>query len=55
MKKILIDVGSSTVKVYKYFDNNLSLVLQRSLYFKEGFDPEGGINPNILKKNFLNF
>jgi len=52
MKKILIDVGSSTVKVYKYFDNNLNLVLQRSLYFKEGFDPEGGINPNI-KKEFL--
>jgi len=54
MKKILIDVGSSTVKVYKYFDNNLNLVLQRSLYFKEGFDPEGGINPNI-KKEFFEF
>jgi exopolyphosphatase/pppGpp-phosphohydrolase len=52
MKKILIDVGSSTVKVYKYFDNDLNLVLQRSLYFKEGFDPEGGINPNIKKEFF---
>jgi exopolyphosphatase/pppGpp-phosphohydrolase len=52
MKKILIDVGSSTVKVYKYFDNDLNLVLQRSLYFKESFYPEGGINPNIKKEFF---
>jgi len=41
--KILIDVGSSTVKVYKY-SSRLNLILQRSLFFKEGFDPEGGIS-----------
>jgi hypothetical protein len=54
MEKILIDIGSSTVKVYKYSNGKLNLILQRSLYFKEGFDPEGGISRKT-KKNFSNF
>jgi len=49
--KILIDVGSSTVKVYKYSDR-LNLILQRSLFFKEGFDPEGGISQKNKKELF---
>ena len=52
MEKILIDVGSSTVKVYKYSNNKLNLILQRSLYFKDGFDPEGGISPENKKELF---
>ena len=52
MEKILIDVGSSTVKVYKYSNKKLNLILQRSLYFKDGFDPEGGISPENKKELF---
>jgi exopolyphosphatase/pppGpp-phosphohydrolase len=52
MEKILIDIGSSTVKVYKYSNGKLNLILQRSLYFKEGFDPEGGISPENKKELF---
>ena len=37
MERILIDIGSSTVKVYKYSNSKLSLILQRSLYFKRWF------------------
>jgi exopolyphosphatase/pppGpp-phosphohydrolase len=52
MGAILIDIGSSTVKVYKYSNGKLDLILQRSLYFKEGFDPEGGISPENKKELF---
>ena len=52
MEKILIDIGSSTVKVYKYSNKKLNLILQRSLYFKDGFDPEGGISPENKKELF---
>ncbi len=48
-KAILIDIGSSTSKVY-FFNKaktpNLKLIFQRSIPFKEGFDPEGGIAEN---------
>jgi exopolyphosphatase/pppGpp-phosphohydrolase len=50
MEKILVDIGSSTVKVYKYSNEKLDLILQRSLYFKEGFDPEGGISRENKKE-----
>jgi len=52
MEKILIDVGSSTVKIYKYSKNSLNLLLQRSLYFKEGFNPERGIASDTKKEFF---
>lgn len=51
-KKILLDVGSSTIKVYSYFNQKLNLVLQRSIFFKENFDPEGGISPESKKELF---
>jgi len=51
-ERILIDIGSSTVKVYKYSQNQLKLLLQRSLHFKNGFDPEGGISPENKKELF---
>jgi len=52
MDAILIDIDSSTVKVYKYTQGKLNLILQRSLYFKEGFDPEGGISSENKKELF---
>ncbi|MDT7868385.1 MAG: hypothetical protein RQ894_00995 [Candidatus Pacebacteria bacterium] len=52
MEKILVDIGSSTVKVYKYSNGKLSLALQKSLYFKEGFDPEKGISQENKKELF---
>ena len=51
-ERILIDIGSSTVKVYKYSQNQLKLLLQRSLHFKNGFDPEGGISRENKKELF---
>lgn len=37
-----IDLGSSTIKVYQY-SNNLQLLEEHSIYFKNGFDSELGI------------
>jgi len=51
-QRILIDIGSSTVKVYEYFQNQLKLLLQRSLHFKDGFDPEGGVSTENKKELF---
>ncbi len=52
MNKILIDVGSSTIKVYKHTSDKLDFVVQRSISFKDGFDPEGGITPAAKKELF---
>ncbi|GBD34795.1 hypothetical protein HRbin35_00546 [bacterium HR35] len=50
MKKILLDVGSSTIKVYKYGENKLEQLFQRTIFFKDRFDPEGGISENNKKE-----
>lgn len=52
MKKILIDVGSSTIKTYALFGRSLDQLVQRSIPFKEGFDPEGGISETNKKEFF---
>lgn len=52
MKKILIDIGSSTIKVYTHSKEALTLLVQRSIAFKEGFDPEGGISEKAKKELF---
>ena len=52
MKKVLIDVGSSTIKVYTRSDQSLDQLVQRSVPFKEGFDPEGGISKTNKKEFF---
>lgn len=52
MSKILIDIGLSTIKVYKYTPKKLNLLVQRSIPFKDGFDPEGGISPSAKKELF---
>lgn len=42
-KRILIDVGSSTVKVYKNGTSSPKLIFSKSIPFKEGFDPDNGL------------
>lgn len=52
MNKILIDVGSSTIKAYKYITQKLEPLIQKTIPFKEGFDPEGGI-ARVAKKELF--
>ncbi len=52
MSKILIDISSSTIKVYKCTSEKLNLLAQRSIPFKDDFDPEGGISPSAKKELF---
>lgn len=49
MKNYYIDLGSSTIKVY-CFENELKLIEEHSIYFKNGFDAEKGISKNNLKE-----
>ncbi len=49
MKHYYIDLGSSTIKVYCY-ENELKLLEEHSIYFKNDFDPEKGISKNNLKE-----
>lgn len=52
VEKILIDIGSSTIKVYKSTQKDTNLLVQRSIPFKDGFDPEGGISASAKKELF---
>jgi exopolyphosphatase/pppGpp-phosphohydrolase len=47
--KILIDVGSSTVKIYRVTDKKLELLFTRSISFKKDFDPNKGISADNKK------
>ena len=49
MKTYYIDLGSSTIKVYCY-ENELKLIEEHSIYFKNDFDREKGISESNLKK-----
>lgn len=49
MKKYYIDLGSSTIKVYCY-ENDLKLLEEHSIYFKNDFDSEKGISDYNLKE-----
>lgn len=49
MKNYYIDLGSSTIKVY-CFENELKLIEEHSIYFKNDFDAEKGISENNLKE-----
>lgn len=44
-----IDLGSSTIKVY-CFENELKLLEEHSIYFKNDFDAEKGISESNLKE-----
>lgn len=52
MDKILIDIGSSTIKVYQCSQKKVKLSIQKSIPFRDGFDPEGGISPSAKKELF---
>jgi len=47
---ILIDVGSSTVKVYELSTDYLKLKVSRSIPFKDNFDPDKGISEENKKE-----
>ena len=49
MIQYYIDLGSSTIKVYKD-DSTLTLLEEHSIYFKNGFDAEKGISESNLKE-----
>ena len=49
MQKYYIDLGSSTIKVYCY-ENELKLIEEHSIYFKNDFDREKGISESNLKE-----
>jgi len=49
MKNYYIDLGSSTIKVY-CFEDELKLLEEHSIYFKNGFDAEKGISETNLKE-----
>ena len=49
MKTYYIDLGSSTIKVYCY-ENDLKLIEEHSIYFKNDFDREKGISESNLKE-----
>ena len=48
MKNYYIDLGSSTIKVYCY-ENELNLLEEHSIYFKNDFDSNKWISKNNLK------
>lgn len=49
MKNYYIDLGSSTIKMYCY-TNELTLIEEHSIYFKNNFDAEKGISKENLKE-----
>ena len=49
MKNYYIDLGSSTIKVY-CFEDELKLIEEHSIYFKNDFDREKGISEKNLKE-----
>lgn len=50
MDKIFVDVGSSTVKAYKISGQNITSLLQKTFYFKTGFDSDVGIDKELELK-----
>lgn len=50
--KILVDVGSSSVKVYELKESKPILLFTRSIHFKSGFDPNTGISEEHKEELF---
>lgn len=50
MKRILIDIGSSTIKVYSADNGTVILIESHSVPFKNGFDPQKGISDESKKE-----
>ena len=54
MKEFYIDLGSSTIKVYQY-EEELVLLEEHSIYFKNGFSKENGISEENKSALFAYF
>ena len=54
MKEYYIDLGSSTIKFYQYIDD-LMLLEEHSIYFKNGFSAEKGISKQNLEELYNYF
>lgn len=54
MKNYYIDLGSSTIKLYCY-ENELKLLEENSIYFKNNFDAEKGISKENLNELYIYF
>lgn len=54
MKEYYIDLGSSTIKVHEYIEE-LKLIEEHSIYFKNNFDSEKGISKENLEELCLYF
>jgi exopolyphosphatase/pppGpp-phosphohydrolase len=52
--KIIIDVGSSTIKVYKIENGKVKNIEKHSIFFKDGFSKEDGLSVEN-EKEFLDF
>jgi len=50
--KILVDIGSSTVKIYLSSKRSLKPLVQKSIYFKKDFNPEAGISQEAKDELF---
>lgn len=48
MTRFLIDIGSSTVKMYERQDKQVILIEQKTFHFKEGFSPDYGLCTEVL-------
>lgn len=48
--RVLIDIGSSTVKVYRSAEDKLQHLFQKSIFFKDGFNPDTGISQTNKKE-----
>jgi hypothetical protein len=46
MKKVIVDIGSSTVKVYKFEDGKSEIVIQKSFNFKDNYSQRMGLHFN---------
>ena len=49
MLNYYIDLDSSTIKVY-FYEKELKLIEEHSIYFKNDFDAEKGISESNLKE-----
>lgn len=55
MKKLLADIGSSTIKVYSKDDNDLEKLFERTIDFKSDVKSEGKISEKNKKELFETF
>ncbi len=52
MKRILVDIGSSTIKIYEFDNGILNLTIQRSILFKNEFNPQDGFSKAAKQELF---